>query len=418
MTPRGRRGDLGIDSSAVFPGAVVLGSSVTSLSITRALGRAGISVTVLGDGSDCPLYCRRFVKSDESAGDLQEQWLAWLLSHCEGAVILAASDDGMELIARRRTELVQAGHLPIEGNDAASLAMLDKATTYEIAASAEVRVPQSVVVRSIGELDVALAGIEFPWAYKACQAHRFQRLLPLLPPDTPLKGGLAADADEMRARLVPILEHGVPMLLTEFVPGPAEDFYSYNAYIDERGKPLMEMTTRKLRQNGKGFGNGTLLVTQWCPEVAKSGLRLALAAGILGIACVEFKRDERDGRFTLIECNVRPTMFNDLIRRSGIDLALLAYNRSAGRPAPTVDHFREGIMLWDPYEDWRAFLKYRAAGELTTSAWLRSLAHRKHVRVLDPRDPCPILTRMVWRGRSLTRRLRPYFRAVHDRMIE
>lgn len=388
-----------------------MGSSVTALSVTRALGRAGIAVTVLDDGmSDCPInhsrYCREFVPVERWAADIQERWLAWLQSSRAGAVVVPAGDDGVELVARHRPELVAAGHLPVEGDDIASLAMLDKEATYAIAATAGIRAPRSVVVRSVEDLQAALATMDFPCAYKASQAHHFRRLLSLLPPDMPAKGGLATDAATMEELLVPVLELGFPMMLSEYVPGPGDDFYFYNTYLDERAEPLFQITTRKLRQTAGGFGNGTLHLTEWNAEVAAAGLAFARAAGVRGLANVEFKRDQRDGRFTLIECNVRPTMANDLILRSGIDLTLIAYDRAVGRPVAQMDHVREGVRLWDPVEDWKVFRQGRRDGELTTAAWLRSVAHPVHLRVFDVRDPGPIATRLVWRARAVTQRVR------------
>ena len=50
------------------------------------------------------------------------------------------------------------------------------------------------------------------------------------------------------------------------------------------------------------------------------GLALFGHAGLRGVANVEFKRDPRDGRLKLIECNARFTAANGLLTASGIDL--------------------------------------------------------------------------------------------------
>jgi hypothetical protein len=43
--------------------------------------------------------------------------MTWLLNESAPAVLLACSDEGVELIARRRGELEAAGHRPWEAND-------------------------------------------------------------------------------------------------------------------------------------------------------------------------------------------------------------------------------------------------------------------------------------------------------------
>ena len=55
---------------------------------------------------------------------------------------------------------------------------------------------------------------------------------------------------------------------------------------------------------------------------------------------VEFKRDTRDGRLKLIECNHRFTAANELVRRAGIDLARIAYDRACGDDVPPTPAIR------------------------------------------------------------------------------
>ena len=79
--------------------------------------------------------------------------------------------------------------------------------------------------------------------------------------------------------------------------------------------------------------------------MAELGLRFLRAARVRGIGNIEFKRDRSDGKLKLIECNLRFTMANELLRLAGIDLALFAYNRLLGRPTPPVDSYREDMRM-------------------------------------------------------------------------
>ncbi len=124
------------------------------------------------------------------------------------------------------------------------------------------------------------------------------------------------------------------------------------------------------------------------------------------MATPEFKRDERDGRLKLIECNHRFTMSNELTRRVGVNLALLAYDRLVGVPVRPMNGYRRGVYLWAPGGDTAAFLEARRRGELTFSAWARSLMHRQHIAVLDADDPGPALASLRRRVRKLVRRMR------------
>jgi predicted ATP-grasp superfamily ATP-dependent carboligase len=159
--------------------------------------------------------------------------------------------------------------------------------------------------------------------------------------------------------------------------------------MDENGVPLFHATKRKLRQFPVGFGGASYGVTQWDAEVAEVGSRFFRRSGVRGLAEAEFKRDPRDGVVKLIECNHRFTGSNELVRVAGIDLALLAYNRAIGRPDPPLGSYRDGVYLWGPILDTRAFRALRRQGELTTVDWVRSLLHRQHFPVFRFHDPKP-----------------------------
>ena len=181
------------------------------------------------------------------------------------------------------------------------------------------------------------------------------------------------------------------LMVTEIIPGPDSSFASYYSYLDEAGRPLFHLTKRKLRQFPPGFGLGCFHLTDWSPEVADLGLRFLQAAGVRGFACVEFKRDRRDGRWKLIECNHRLTAATELLSAAGADVAFLAYCRALGEDGPRIDGYRRGLGLWLPPRDVRALLRYRRRGELGVGEWLRSLIRPQRFPVARLDDPLPSL---------------------------
>ena len=66
--------------------------------------------------------------------------------------------------------------------------------------------------------------------------------------------------------------------------------------------------------------------------------------------------------------------------------------------------------MWFPFNDLRALREYRLQGELTTAAWLKTLAHRQARSAFWWRDPKP--SSVIWRenasvvARKLLRRSR------------
>jgi predicted ATP-grasp superfamily ATP-dependent carboligase len=392
------------------PTAILLGGTGTTLAVTRALGEVGVPVVILGDGrNDIVARRSRYCRHYEHFGDagargpaaIAAAWLAWLECRSSQSVVLPCSDIGLELVARHRHQIEAAGHRASEADDAVVLAMLDKKQTYRLATAGGIRVPRTAQVASVSAANEAVdGGIDLPCAVKPVRSDRVALALPGYPSP---KGTLVRDRQSLFAAVEPVVAIGEQMLVSEFVPGPDGAFCSYYSYVDEHGVPLFDFTKRKLRQYPPLFGGGTYHVTEWMPDVAEIGRRFFAAVGLRGLGNVEFKRDTRDGGLVLIECNARFTMATGQVRRAGIDLALIAYSRVVGASLPELGEFEDGVRLWYPMLDFKAFRRYRAEGALTASSWAKSLLHRQHFPVFDWRDPVPLATAV--RGRL--RRARP-----------
>lgn len=327
--------------------------------------------------------------------------MQWLSERPREAVILPCCDDGIELVARHGPALVALGYRPMEGNGEVQLAMLDKLKTYELAQHAGVPTPRHFALEGVADLDAGLeaSGVRFPCALKPVHSHLFAFHFGR---DT--KVLLARNRGELAAACAIVEPFGLKMMVTEIIPGPEGAYHSLHTYLDEHGEPLETLTKRKLRQNPPGFGMGCYHVTDWNEEVAHVGLRFCQGVGIRGMACPEFKRDARDGVLKLIECNHRFTYSNEVLRRAGVNLPLVAYSRSVGRPPPVVNGYRAGVRLWNPVADTQAFLAARRAGQITTRTWLRSLMHRQSLQLFDRDDPRPALATWAERGLSIVRR--------------
>jgi D-aspartate ligase len=369
-----------------WPPAVLLGGRGPALSVARSLGSLGVPVHVLA-AAPAPVarsrFCHRFVVRGRGE-DRQRSWLDWLEHDGpRGAAVLPCEDDGLELVARHRGRLEALGYLPIAGADTAMLAMLDKEATYAQARALGVPAPRTVTIHGPEDIDRAVAEVGFPCAIKPLHSHLWQRHLraKLIP---------VADEAALRAQLAEIGRLGLEVLVTELIPGADDQFVSYYTYLDDDGQPLFHFTKRKLRGYPIHFGLWTYQVVEWHADAAELGLRFFQGAGVRGVLNVEFKRDARDGTLKLIECNHRFTAANEIVALAGVDIARVAYGALVGRPMLPPAPPREGARLLSTW-DVAAFLGYRAAGELTTAAWLRSLMRPLHIGMLRWDDPLPFL---------------------------
>jgi predicted ATP-grasp superfamily ATP-dependent carboligase len=392
-----------MSANGTTPPCVLLGGEAIAVSAARSLAATGARVYALGDENDpvrASRHCHQFVALGSKEGVI-ERYLEWLEHDGpRGAAILPCDDYGVEMIGRHRARLESWGYRPVEGRDDVMLAMLDKERTYEMSRAAGVPTPRTATVHSADEAVVASAGdFEFPVGLKATQSHVWAKF-------SPAKLLTAADPAELRDVAEWAFGAGVPMLMTELIPGGEHLMCTYFSYIDEHGEPLFHYTKSKIRQWPKGSGLTCYQVSDWRPDVVEEGLRFFRAVGLRGIGSVEFKRDPRDGRNKIIECNHRFTGSSDLTRYCGIDIPLLAYNRLVGRPDPPLDRYATGVTQWNPIEDFRSMVEYRRDGEITVRGWLRSVARRQHFPMMRLDDPMPTVASLSHKASRLTAKLR------------
>ncbi len=387
----------------VPPPAILLGGESIAVSAARSLSRAGAPVYALGAGDDpvrASRHCREF--ADVGAGKgVAERYLDWLEHRGprRGAVI-PCHDDGLELVANRRPRLIELGYQPVEADDGVLRSMLDKHRTYELSRQAGVPTPRTATVRTPADAESVAAEFEYPCALKPRAAHEFAAHYGIRK-----KVLLVNERAELEPALEATLALGVEMLVTEIIPGGDDQYFSYYSYLVEHGQPLFHLCKHKLRQWPPHFGLATYHRTVWDPRVAELGSRFFQGIGLRGLGNVEFKLDPRDGEYKIIECNHRLTAATELVRRAGIDMALIAYRRAVGLPSEPLTGFRTGVRMWHPIEDLRALRDYRVEGEMTVRGWLLSLLHRQHFPLLSFEDPGPTLMSLGLKTRAAQRKV-------------
>lgn len=378
------------------PPVILLGGDVNALSVARSLSRLGVRVYGLGVAPAVEWSRHvRPIRVPDTGSDAESAWAECLLGpatdHLRGAVVLAASDVGLLLVARHREELerrflLDTSHVP------AQLAMLDKLCSYELATAAGVPTPRFWRCDGLDDLQRHREELVFPLLVKPLLSHEYQAAFSGL-----TKFRIAHDMDELRAGQRELSDAGIGVVLVEQIPGPDDLLCSYYTYLDAEGVPTFDFTKRVPRRHPPGMGLGCYHVTDWNPAVRDVALRLFKYAGLLGVANAEFKLDVRDGQLKLIECNARFTAANCLLVAAGIDLPRHVYLRILGEESELPTGYRTGLRLIHHGADVRAFLALRRHGALRAATWLRSLIRPQTFAVWRWDDPLPAVRRSeVW----------------------
>ena len=372
------------------PSVVVLGGGANAVSVVRSLGRREIRVyavnapnTYLQHSRYCDFIC------PSEKGDFAEAWERYILGdeseHLRGSVLLACNDPALEILIKNRENLSKRFVLDIM-NKEAQLCMLNKLSTYEAARDAGIPAPRFWRIGNGERVGDIIREASFPLMIKPVYSHKFYQRYGR-------KYILAKNRSELQGILDSMDMQEDKVILMEVIPGPDDHLCSYYTYIDENGVALFDFTKRIIRRYPYSQGLACYHITDWNPEVRDLGLKYLNHVGLIGLANVEFKKDDRDGKLKLIECNARFTAANCLVAESGFDLALFVYNRLIGRIQQPLKgrSYKEGLRLWYPLEDFLSFKELRGRGELSFIEWIKSIMHPQVLPFFRWDDPIPTI---------------------------
>lgn len=363
---------------------IVLGGHENAVSVSRSLGSRGIKVAAV-TYAQAPVRFSRYARYVHlKNGDSVADWERFLLSedsdHLRGSVILCCSDDAISLVVRNHSELSRKFLLE-EGDPVTRRILLDKFETYQRAEEAGIPTVRHRLLRSHSDLKRAVRDLGFPLIMKAVYG-----------PHADVLGSKAILISEERAaveRFTMAAGAGIPVVAMEYIPGGDDALCSYYTYLDECGRPLVHLTKCVKRRYPRNSGGATYHVTKWIPEAAQLGLQFFQHIKFRGVANIEFKHDQRDGKLKIIESNARFTAANCLITKSGVDLAFIAYKRITGQIQMPMLKYKESLSLCWPIEDAFAAWELRNRGELRLSEWVADLRRIDAFPLFELADPAP-----------------------------
>lgn len=314
---------------------------------------------------------------------------------------MACSDTAVMRVAALDARLRERFHTCTSAPEVLEL-FVDKLRFAEVARAADVRIPFTLAIEGEQLPDRGLFEGSSRYFLKPRDSVAFVT-------DYGIKAMWVSTWDELCRRLERVRARGHRMILQEYVPGPPSNHYFIDGFVDAGGNVAAKLARRRIRMFPVDFGNSTYMTTVECsavPEACDVIDRLVAHTGYRGVFSAELKRDERDGRFRVVEVNVRPWLYVDFAARCGVDVCSMAYRDALGEPVAAVERYEIGRSAVSPQLDWLAGRELRRQGSITAPALLRSWWGADQP-VFDWRDPMPSVHDGWWSGkRFLGRRCR------------
>jgi predicted ATP-grasp superfamily ATP-dependent carboligase len=384
-------------TTALRTPAVVVSGHTMALAVVRALGEAGVPVVVIHYDERDMAHASRYVVADIRVPDPvhhEGRFIEALLEagrRFDGAILIPASDESTVAVSRHKPLLGERYVVACPDWDITER-FIDKSKTYALASVAGVPFPRTVVPRGQEDLEACAAEIGFPLLLKPAESHLFYQHFRR-------KMFRVETLAELTSRYLRAREAGLAVVLQDIVPGPDSSVVNYNAYAWD-GRSLVEFTARQLRKAPPALGSPRVAISERIPEVVDPGRRILVAMGFHGFACTEFKLDERDGTYKLLEVNGRHNLSGMLAIRCGINFPLIQYRHLVEGVTPAGGTYRSGVYWTDMFRDVGYSLACLRKERFTIADYLAPYARRHCDAILDRGDMGPFWTRFRYLARN------------------
>jgi len=310
--------------------ALILGGYVNGYSIMQELHENGVPDIVLFSTTREPgsysNKIKKFVLIDPSPATLLKE-LQTLSAEYAFIVLFPTDDLQLENLYAIYDQIADFCFIPFNKNNFP--ASLDKYTQYTWCDRLGVPRPKTLEIRTVEDIDT-ISEITYPVLVKPRtrldEKIKIFRNLHLRD-----EQDLSTNKDALKNFVL----SGVSFIASEIVPGDGSNIYAYVGYRNREGRILNEWTGKKLSQYPDDFGIFSSASNRAPVEVLDQGRTLLNGMDLQGIAEPEFKYDCRDGKYKLMEINLRSMMWNRVGYLSGVNLHYTQYADATGGEVPS-----------------------------------------------------------------------------------
>lgn len=348
--------------------AFIFGMFETGLGVGRSLGRNGIKIYGFDYKKDIGAYSK-YIEFSLCPNPIKDElkFIDFVISIAKSLeykpVLYITADDFLEVFCKSRSIFEEYFLMNIPETDTLKLAF-NKNLLYEKCKYLGIECP-------ITYKDVL--GCEYPLLIKAINVNEWRKSV-----SGSDKVIIANDSIELEMHCEKLQNLNIGYVLQEIVPGNDNKFFKYNTYIDNNGEMLAEFMLQKIRQNPIRFGVGSLVKSIYNEELRDIGRKVFKLIEYKGIGSVEFKYDDRDNKYKLIEINSRYWQQNILPTKCGINFPLIeyAYLTNLNNYKSSADYIK-GIKWINMYMDFTSFLNYRKEGKMSLLDWIDEIKGEK-----------------------------------------
>jgi D-aspartate ligase len=293
-------------------GVIVLGGHIQALGIVRIIGQKGIPVVVVDRTTRCIARRSKFCGAfHEVVDDRLEEFLTGdlCITKYKNWIIFPTDDFHVRILSMNREKLEQ--HFIVSTDTWEVIeTFYNKKKTYRLAEQSGIPIPRTFFPGN--QSDLNNTEINYPCIIKPAVMVDFYRKVGK-------KVLLCRSINELRMNYSKALKviAAEEIIVQEIIPGDGRNQVSA-CFLFLDGHSYVSLTACRLRQHPVDFGNATTyaeIIEE--PSLIETGEKLLNAAHYNGLCEIEFKRDDRDNTYKLLEVNPRTWKWHSIADKAG-----------------------------------------------------------------------------------------------------
>ncbi|MEO8780048.1 MAG: FAD-dependent oxidoreductase [Rhodanobacter sp.] len=319
---------------AVDTPAVVLGAGANGLGVARSLALERVPVWLLDSDMRRPEMRTRAAKPVRVRSlhgeALVDELVRLASAQFSGLrpVLLLTQEESVKTVSHHRDRLSSLYRFSLPTMDRVD-ALLHKQGFQNLAEELGSPIPPLVHVGTLTDLP-AIEKLRYPVVIKpgernAEYGHQFKKAY---------RVESAAEGVELIRRILPVM---ADVVVQEWIEGADSNIYFCLQYLARQGHVAASFTGRKIRSWPPQVGGTASCVAapEAHAELSAMTAKFFQAAGVIGMASMEYKRDSRSGEFRMVEPTVGRTDYQEEVATlNGVNLPYAAWCSELDLPLP------------------------------------------------------------------------------------
>ncbi len=351
---------------------LIFGSHLAALGVLRVLARHGVPAYVADDTTNVIVHSRWYRPAERTLPETSDP--AVLADYLRSlslprAVLIACSDQWALAVSGLPPDLKERFPASIAPYDSIE-EFVDKDRFQALVDRLDIPRPRTRPIREPADLAAATDAELAMGFLKPTESQLHNRRFKT-------KGFFIESREQATELVEQAREAGITFMLQEWIPGGMSSTFIVDGFVDRHGEIRALHARRRVRMEPPRLANTCCDVTIPLDDMAACmpAIRTLLrATAYRGVFMVEFKFDDRDGLFKIIELNARPFWLVGHVERAGVDLPWMSYLDAQDLPVPTPPPYQVGrygmYEMLDAAAIGRALLSRRRPDGPVLKPWL------------------------------------------------